>query len=107
MTHFFQHPEHANDEQPIVFLRTPKKKKQRLVVCPQRGVSTGWGLQLVEGWVAGKLWLLALLFLVLGTIIFGICWSVLKKDLQGAFAVSAYTVALVGLVVGAVQAHIN
>lgn len=31
----------------------------------------------------------------------------MEKDLQGAFAVSGYIVALVGLGVGTLQAHIN
>lgn len=106
MTHFFHHPECANGEQPIAFLRTPKKKREKLVVCPHRGTSVGWGLQIVEGWIVGRLWLLALSFVVLGTTVFAICWSVLEKDLQGAFAVSAYVIAVVGLALGTMQAYI-
>jgi len=106
MTQFFHHPECANGEQPIAFLRTPKKKKEKLVVCPHRGTSVGWGLQIVEGWMIGRLWLLALSFVVLGTTIFAICCSVLEKDLQGAFAVSACVVAVVGLALGTVQVYI-
>lgn len=107
MTHLFHHPDHVNNDQFIAFLRTPKKRKERLVVCPQNGTSVGWGLQIIEGWIVSRLWLLALAFAVIGSTIFGVCWSVLEKDLQGAFAVSAYIVGLVGLVVGTVQAHIN
>jgi len=106
MTHLFHHPECANDEQHIASLRTPKKKREKLVICPERGTSVGWGLQIVEGWIVGRLWLLALLFVVLGTTVFAICWSILKKDLQGAFAVSAYVVALVGLGLGTMEAYI-
>jgi len=106
MTHFFHHPECANGEQAIAFLRTPKKKREKLVICPQRGTSVGWGLQIVEGWKIGRLWLLAFSFVVLGTTVFAICWSILRKDLQGAFAVSAYVVAVVGLGLGTMQAYI-
>ena len=107
MTHLFHHPEHANDEQPIAFLRTPKKKKEKLVICPQKGTSTGWGIQIVEGWIIGRLWLLALSLVVFGSMVFGICWSVLEKDLRGAFAVSAYIVALIALAIGTAQTYIS
>lgn len=106
MTHYFHHPECANDQQPVAFLRTPKKRRDKLVICPQKGTSVGWGLQTVEGWRFGRLWLLALAFVGLGTMVFAVCWSVFGKDLQGAFAVSAYIVGLIGLGLGTVQAHI-
>ena len=106
MTHLFHHPECANNEQPVAFLRTPKKKNEKLAVSPQIGTRVGWGIQIIEGWIVGRLWLLAFTFVVLGTTVFAICWSVLEKDLQGAFAVSAYAVTVVGLITGTIQTHL-
>ena len=64
----------------------------------------GWGLHLVEGWAAFRVWLLVLHFLGVGSLTCGVCWTVLKHDLQGAFGVSAWIVTLGALVLGTVQA---
>lgn len=106
MAHLFHHPEDAN-ERSITCLRAPKKRKAKLTVCPEQGTSVGWGIHLVEGWVVSKLWLLGLLLFVLGSLVFGICWAVLRHDIQGAFGVAAYMVALIGLVIGTIQAGLS
>ncbi|KAI4261663.1 MAG: hypothetical protein L6R42_003141 [Xanthoria sp. 1 TBL-2021] len=106
MTHLFHHPHEAN-EKAITFIRSPKKRKQRLAVCAQMGTSLGWGIHLVEGWAWTRILLLSLALLLLGSLVFAISWSVLKHDLQGAFGVAAYLVALVALSIGTVQAYIN
>ena len=103
MAHLFHHPEDAN-EKSITCLRAPKKRKVKLSVCPQQGTSVGWGIHLVEGWVISRLWLLALLIFLIGSLVFGICWATLEHDVQGAFGVSAYLVAFAGLVAGTLQA---
>lgn len=106
MTHLFYHPHHAN-ERPITFLRSPKKRKQRLAICPQEGTSIGWGIHLVEGWAMTRIWLLAFMMSILGGTVFATTWSILEHDIQGAFAVAAYFVAVAGLGVGTMQAYIN
>ncbi|KAL8925522.1 MAG: hypothetical protein Q9208_003413 [Pyrenodesmia sp. 3 TL-2023] len=106
MTHLFHHPHEAN-EKAITFTRSPKKRKQRLAVCAQMGTSLGWGIHLVEGWAWTKIWLLSLTLFLLSSLVFAISWSILKHDLQGAFGVAAYFVALVALGIGTVQAYIN
>ena len=102
MAHLFYHPEHAN-EQAITCLRAPKKRKERLTVCPQHGTSVGWGIHLVEGWVVQRIWLLCLGLFITGSLAFGVCWTILKHDIQGAFAVAAWIIALVGLIAGCLQ----
>ncbi|KAL8646218.1 MAG: hypothetical protein Q9210_006262, partial [Variospora velana] len=103
MTHLFHHPHEAN-EKAITFQRSPKKRKQRLAVCPQMGTNLGWGIHLVEGWAMAKIWLLACIVFVLSGLTFAIAWSVLKHDLQGAFGVAAFFTTLAGLGIGTVQA---
>ncbi|KAL8784679.1 MAG: hypothetical protein Q9195_008940 [Heterodermia aff. obscurata] len=104
MTHLFHHPEDANAQKSITFLRTPKKRKQKLIVCPQQGTRIGWGVHLVEGWVLKRVWLATLVVFVVGSVVFAVCWAVLEGDLQGAAGVGGYVVALMGLVLGTVQA---
>ncbi|KAL8949907.1 MAG: hypothetical protein Q9222_004020 [Ikaeria aurantiellina] len=106
MAHLFHYPHEAN-ERAITFMRSPKKRKLRLAICPQMGTNIGWGIHLVEGWSMIKLWLLALVISFLGGMVFAVTWSVMKHDIQGAFAVAAYFVALSGLGAGTAQAYLN
>ncbi|KAL9579637.1 MAG: hypothetical protein Q9212_004992 [Teloschistes hypoglaucus] len=105
MTHLFHHPHEAN-EKAITFLRSPKKRKQRLAVCPQAGTNLGWGIHLVEGYAMTRVWSLASGMFLISSMVFAIAWSVLEHDIQGAFAIAAYVVALVGLGVGTLQTYI-
>ncbi|KAL9009421.1 MAG: hypothetical protein Q9173_005551 [Seirophora scorigena] len=106
MTHLFHHPHEAN-EKAITLRRSPKKRKERLAVCPQMDTNVGWGIQLVQNWAMTTVWLLACTIFVLSGLIFAIAWSVLKHDLQGAFGVAPFFTTLTGLGIGAVQAYIN
>jgi hypothetical protein len=106
MTHLFHHPDHA-DTHAITCLRAPKKLHNQLRVCPRQGVGVGWGIHLVEGWLLNRVWSVALLVFLVGSLVFGICWATIRHDVQGAFGVSAWIVALVALVVGTIQAHVG
>ena len=107
MAHLFHHPEDANEVSSITCLRAPKKRKAKLSVCPRQGTSLGWGIHLVEGWVVARIWLLVLVLFLVGSLAFGVCWTALRRDVQGAFGVAAYVVALGGLVAGTVQAFVT
>lgn len=105
LTHHFEKPHEANTKA-IILLRSPKKRKQRLAVCPQMGTNIGWGLYLVEGWAITKLWLLAVTIFLSSSLVFAVTWSVLGHDVQGGFGVATYFIALASLVIGTFQAHI-
>ena len=79
----------------------------KLTVCPRQGTSVGWGIHLVESWVVSRLWLLGLMLFVIGSLVFGVCWSIFRHDLQGAFSVAAYIVTLMGITVGTLQAALG
>ena len=106
MAHLFHHPEHANDKA-ITCLRAPKKRKNKLAVCPQAGTNVGWGVHIVEGWIMSRIWLLVTLLFLLGSLVFGICWAELRFDVQGAFGVSAYMVAFATLIIGTLHAFLE
>ena len=97
------YPECA-DETGLLFDRIPKKLKERLSVCPQKGSSLGWGIHFVEGWQFGIITLSAYAILVLASFVFFVCWAVLKKDVQAASGVANYVFAFLALGVGSVQA---
>lgn len=102
MTHYFHHPEDA--ERSITCLRAPKKRKNKLEICQGQHTNVGWGIQIVEGWIISRVWLLTLTLFLFGSLVFGIGRSVVQQDVQGAFGVASYMVNLVVLVVGSVQA---
>jgi hypothetical protein len=94
--HLFKHPEDYDDEL-IAYLRTPKRK-DRLEL------GTGWGLELVEGFLAERVWGAFLGLCVLGSLIFAIIWACKKgNDLQGAFSVAGYIIGAACLILAWAQ----
>lgn len=61
--------------------------------------AVGWGIYYEEGLNADVVINIALAILVLGSLLFGILWSVLEMDIQGAFGVSSYMVTASGIVI--------
>jgi hypothetical protein len=70
MTHLFHHPDHADNES-ITCVWAPKKLRDQLKVCPRQGIGVGWGIHLVEGWLLNRLWSVALLVFLIGSLVFG------------------------------------
>lgn len=99
LMHLFKHPEDYDDEL-ITYLRTPKRR-ERLEV------GTGWGLQLVEGFLPERIWMLVLSLFGLGSLVFAIVWAVKKDDIQGAFGVAAWMLTAAALGVGWVQTWVD
>ncbi|KAH9223940.1 hypothetical protein DL95DRAFT_378835 [Leptodontidium sp. 2 PMI_412] len=61
--------------------------------------NTGWGLHFVENLNTSlAVTVLFAISLILG-IVFAVCWSILKKDVQGAFGVASYVTSVVTLAV--------
>ncbi|TLD36668.1 hypothetical protein E2P81_ATG02450 [Venturia nashicola] len=100
LMHLFKHPEDYDDEL-ITYLRTPKRR-DRLEI------GTGWGLELVEGFLAERVWGAIAGIFLLGSLVFAIVWATRKgADLQGAFGVAGWMVAVAGLVVAWAQAVVS
>jgi hypothetical protein len=59
----------------------------------------GWGLYFQEEWDPTKFWNIVLSIFLVGSLLFGVLWSFLEHDLQGAFGVSAYMVTAAGVIV--------
>ena len=106
MTHLFHHPEDAWDF-PWAYSLIPKRLNGELEIALNQAPRVGWGIQIVEGWLGSRLWLLSLSLFLCGSLAFAICWAILEHDIQGAFGVSAYVVALLTLAVGAAQANLD
>ena len=62
-------------------------------------LTKGWGLYYEEGWNIGVIILVTAGVVTLGSLLFGVCWTVLKDDIQGAWGVSSYMVTTGALIV--------
>lgn len=78
----------------------PKRRDTALPFQPGRAEgNVGWGLRFAEKPNSSlAITVIFTVSLVLG-LAFAVCWSVWKKDVQGAFGVAAYITSLMGLAV--------
>ncbi|ORY13964.1 hypothetical protein BCR34DRAFT_672741 [Clohesyomyces aquaticus] len=95
LLHLFRHP-HDYDNELITYARAPKRR-ERL----EFGV--GWGINLVEGFLEKRVWATVGLGLGVGSLVFAVVWAVRWGDVQGAFGVAGWVVAVAGVVVGGLQ----
>ncbi|KAI7563824.1 hypothetical protein KC317_g7466 [Hortaea werneckii] len=100
LLHLFRHPQDYDGEM-ITYLRVPKKSGGRL------GLGRGWGISLVEGFEASKVWMIFCIFFAVGSLVFGAVWASKKQDVQGAFGVAAWVCTLAGLALGWLQASLS
>lgn len=105
LMHLYDYPEDAEDTA-ICLDKVPKKLRERLGVCPQRGTGLGWGIHFVEGlhWI--KLWILGFIGLLM-SIAFGIAWACVRTDVQGGFGIAACMMVGLTFTTGVVQAALE
>jgi hypothetical protein len=103
LMHFFHHPEDASAITPC-FQKIPKKRKEKLSVCPVKGISPGWGLCFHEGWSWRKILAWSCLMFILSSI--GVCvlyWK-FEHKMQDAIALGTFMLACFGIGVSTLQA---
>ncbi|KAI4906786.1 hypothetical protein J4E90_010246 [Alternaria incomplexa] len=99
LLHLFKHPQDYEGEL-ITYLRSPKRR-QRLEF------GMGWGVHLVEGFLAQRVWAVTMGVCGLGSAVFAILWTVRKGDVQGAFGVAQWVLGIAVLLVGGLQAWLE
>lgn len=77
----------------------PKKLKGKLEEKLDDDVN-GWGIQFEEGPDWSKIWTAMTVVFVLGSVLFGILWSVFEQDVQAAFGVSNWWISLCTVFLG-------
>lgn len=82
--------------------RFPGYKSRTISIDDDKDTRIAWGIELVEGQDWGFLWVLGFL-ITASSMIFGIAWTLVMKDIQGGFTVAGYIVALETTLVGTVQ----
>lgn len=99
LLHLFKHPEDY-DEERITYLRSPKRKGR----LP---LGVGWGINLVEGFLAERVWVLVTSFFAIASVVFAVVWNIKEHDMQAASGVAAWVLSFGVLAVGWLQAYLG
>lgn len=87
--HMFSAPECIHPSQVWIFNQIPKRTCGQLIAKPD-APAEGWGLHFQEGWHWVKIMTVNLTLFVGGSLVFGLVYAVLQKDVQTAFTVATY-----------------
>jgi len=104
LMHFYAHPSHADKNSSPILNFFPKRVKEPLTRDLGKGMSTGWGVHFEEGWHWNAFWVVGFGLLSLGSIVFGVAWTVLEHDVQGAFGIASFILAFVVFGAGSLKA---
>ncbi|CAO2649810.1 Nn.00g011020.m01.CDS01 [Neocucurbitaria sp. VM-36] len=99
LLHLFKHPTDYDGEL-ITYLRSPKRR-ERLEF------GMGWGINLVESFLAQRVWTVVMGICGLASAAFAVMWTIKKDDVQGAFGVAQWVLGLAALLVGGLQAWLE
>lgn len=99
LLHFMNSPQCADEQQNWILNQFPKRMTGDLQAELDKEVLR-WGIHFREGLNWTKIWGSVLVIPVLGSFLFGILWSVFKKDIQGAFGVASWLITLCSIVLG-------
>ena len=76
----------------------PKKKNEPVNFCADSDEENiGWGLHFVEGFNHAMITYIMFGSTMIVGLVFGVCWTVLKHDVQDAWTISAWITAVMTL----------
>ena len=83
--------------------RFPKKMKRPLVYR-DKGDNIGWGIYFTESLHIAMVVTVVFVLMLVAGLTFGICWSLLEQDIQGAWTVAAWITSTLALGLSALTA---
>lgn len=98
MLHYLMHPELIGEEETTILDQIPKRMCGQLEAAG-KVLTEGWGIYYEEGWNIGVIIIATAGVVVFASLLFGIGWTVLWDDVQGAWGVSSYMVTTCALIV--------
>ncbi|KAF4460754.1 kinesin light chain [Fusarium albosuccineum] len=99
LTHYFLKPHAFHQPQRIILNQLPKLAQGPLGTSEDT-MQLGWGIHIQEGWHWRTIYFVLVFVFIIGSLVFGITWSVVKGDIQSAFAVTATWMAIGPLLLG-------
>ncbi len=88
MMHAFKHPD-LGSEITLCLDRFPKKRKVQLQWKNGEEV-IGWGIYFSENLHIAMVLTAILVIMLVLSLIFAVCWSILEHDISGAFTIAAW-----------------
>lgn len=86
----FTHPETISKDNQWIFNQLPKRTRGKLKTNPSSSRrQDAWGIHFDEGWDLVKIWLILMIGFIIPSLVFGIVWSRVMKDVQGAFGIAS------------------
>jgi hypothetical protein len=98
MLHYLKHPELIPEREMSIFNQLPKRNCGG-IQATGREPAQGWGLYYEENWNIGLIIVVIVGITIPASLLFGICWSLKKADIQGAWGISSYMVTTCALIV--------
>ena len=98
LLHMLKCPNKINEKSTWIYNLAPKRTLGELMAGIDQPTD-GWGLYFQEGWDFDLIITISFVIFIVGSLLFGVCWSALESDIQGAFGVSAYMITACGLIV--------
>jgi hypothetical protein len=102
LMHYFRHPEDASDITPC-FQKIPKKRKEKLAVCPVKGNSPGWGLCFHEGWSWRKILTGSCCVFVLASVAVSVLYWRFEHNMQDAITLGTFILTCFGIGLSTLQ----
>ncbi|KAM0420971.1 hypothetical protein ACHAPT_011214 [Fusarium lateritium] len=99
LLHYFKKPHDFEIPQRIYLNQIPKRACGQLRAS-QDQAELGWGLHFEEGWHWKTIYFITVALVAIPAMVFGVVWSVTKRDIQSAFALSGAWIALGSLMLG-------
>ena len=91
-----EHPADIDKDETYVLDQLPKRTCGALQAQPGQA-SEGWGIYFEEGLDFDLVIGATFTVFIMASLLFGILWTVLEMDIQGAFGVSSYMVTCSGI----------
>lgn len=98
LTHYFHRPHAVEIPQRSIHNQLPKRACGQLQSSPDQA-ELGWGIHFEEAWHWRTIYFVLVILMLLG-VLFGVIWTVIKRDIQSGFAITAASCALGPVLLG-------
>jgi len=99
LTHYFTRPQCISEMQTTIFNQLPKRACGHLAASYEKS-ALGWGVYFEEGWHRRLIYFIVVVLIITASLVFGVSWSILRADIQSAFAITGCWMTLGSLLLG-------
>jgi hypothetical protein len=101
MMSLFNDPDSIQSGAALIMQQLPKRLNGKLY-SPCFEQEEAWGIYYEEGWNWAKIWLFLAIGFFLPSLVFGVLWGILKRDVQGAFGIASWWMTGATIILGVI-----